>query len=451
MKRISSSAAIIAVAMIGVLSCSDRGTTDPVEASANTPDAIVSVVKVTLASDSLALAQTTQATATLFNRNNTQVDRTVVWSSSNPSIATVSSTGVVRARAAGVAQITATRLLVSGSATVTVSSSSTAPVASVTVGLVPATISTGQSTQGTATLRDANNNVVTGRAITWKSSNTAVATITQSGVAPAVAAGTSQITATAEGQVGGAMLTVQAAPPPPPGSNEPSGMTAISDRPFNALDEMGWSDGSGTYGKIISDATAPKSPSNVLQIKLPAGFGEGGGPFSGELQLPKNYRTVYISYWAKYSSNWYGPSSNINKTFYLYTSTGNPAIVFDMDCHATGPMETQVAGQDILKGGVGGDPANPFWTPNLASGVVTRGQWHHIEFVAVGNTSGNADGSIDWYLNGVHVGSYKGIQFQSGNTLWNLMHYTLLYTGTNNSNPPADQYNYWDQIYLSGK
>jgi hypothetical protein len=245
---------------------------------------------------------------------------------------------------------------------------------------------------------------------------------------------------------------VQAAPPPPPpGSNEPSGMTAISDRPFNALDEMGWSDGSGTYGKIITDATAPKSPSNVLQIKLPAGFGEGGGPFSGELQLPKNYRTVYVSYWAKYSSNWYGPSSNINKTFYLYTSTGNPAIVFDMDCHATGPMETQVAGQDILKGGVGGDPANPFWTPNLASGVVTRGQWHHIEFVAVGNTSGNADGSIDWYLNGVHVGSYKGIQFQSGNTVWNLMHYTLLYTGTNNSNPPADQYNYWDQIYLSGK
>jgi hypothetical protein len=438
--------------MMGVLSCSDRSATDPIEASASTPDAIVAVVQVTLASNSLALAQTTLATAVLYNRNNAEVSRTVVWSSSAPSIATVSSSGLVRARAVGVAQIVATRLLVSGSATVTVTGSSTAPVASVTVGLVPTTIAMGESTQGTAVVRDANNNILTGRAIAWTSSNTAVATVSQSGLAPAVADGTSQITATSEGMVGGALLTVEAAPPPPPaGSNEPSGMNAISDRPFNAIDEMGWSDGGGTYGKIIADATAPKSPSNVLQIKLPAGFGEGGGPFSGELQLPVSYRTVYVSYWAKYSSNWYGPSSNINKTFYLYTSTGDPAIVFDMDCHANGPMETQVAGQDILKGGVGGDVANPFWTPNLASGVVTRGQWHHIEFVAVGNTAGNADGSIDWYLNGVHVGSYKGIQFQSGNTVWNLLHYTLLYTGNNNANPPADQYNYWDHIYLSGK
>jgi hypothetical protein len=228
-------------------------------------------------------------------------------------------------------------------------------------------------------------------------------------------------------------------------------MTVITERPFNALNELGWNDGGGSYGTIISDATAPKSPSSVLQIRLPQGFGEGGGPFSGEYNFPVNYRTVYVSYYAKYSSNWYGPSSNINKTFYLYTSLGAPSIVFDMDCHATGPMQALVAGQDILHGGIGGDPANPFWTPNVGSGTVARGQWHHVEFVVVGNTAGKSDGSIDWYLNGVHVGSYSGIQFQSGATVWNLMHYTLLYTGNVNSNPPADQYNYWDHIYISGK
>jgi hypothetical protein len=364
MNRTTLGGAFIAAAMMGVLSCSDRSTTDPIGGTDQSPDAIVAQIQVSLASSSLALGQQTQASAVLFNRNNAQVTRTVTWTSSAPTIATVSSSGVVTAKSAGTAQIIATRLLVSGTATVSVAG---------------------------------------------------------------------------------------ATPPPPSGSNEPSGMKAISDRPFSAIDELGWNDGSGSYGKIITDATAPESPGSVLQIKLPANFGEGGGPFSGELPLPVNYRTVYVSYWAKYSSNWYGPSSNIDKTFYLYTSTGNPAIIFDMDCSGNGPMEPQVAGQDILSGGVGGDKANPFWTPNLASAIAPRGQWHHIEFVVVGNTAGNADGSINWYLNGVHVGSYSGIQFESGNTTWNLMHYTLLYTGTNNSNPPADQYNYWDNLYLSGK
>jgi len=228
-------------------------------------------------------------------------------------------------------------------------------------------------------------------------------------------------------------------------------MTIITQRHFNAINELGWDDTGGSLGSIVSDPTAPQSPSNVLQIKLPAGFGEGGGPFAGDYTFSTNYRTVYVSYWAKYSSNWYGPSSNINKTFYLYTSLGTPSIVFDMDAGGNAPMQPVVAGQDILAGGIGGDPANPFWTPNLATAIAARGQWHHIEFIVVGNTAGNRDGSIDWYLNGVHVGHYTGIQFQSGNTAWNLFHYTLLYTGTNNSNPPADQYNWWDHIYLSGK
>src|SRR5438067_1327114 len=288
--------------------------------------------------------------------------------------------------------------------------------------------------------------------VSLASSNPLVATVSTSGLVTAVSAGSSQITATSEGKSGSATLNVVAVPPPPPGtSNEPAGMTIITQRHFNAINELGWNDTGGSLGSIVSDPTAPQSPSNVLQIKLPAGFGEGGGPFAGDYTFPTNYRTIYVSYWAKYSSNWYGPSSNINKTFYLFTSLGAPSIVFDMDAGGNAPMQPVIAGQDILAGGIGGDAANPFWTPNLTTAIAARGQWHHIEFIVVGNTAGNRDGSIDWYLNGVHVGHYTGIQFQSGNTVWNMFHYTLLYTGTNNSNPPADQYNWWDHIYLSGK
>ena len=397
----------------------------------------VASVSVSLASSSLDPGQTTQATAvTRDANNNVLTGRSIAWNSSNIAVATVSGAGVVTAVAVGTAQITATSEGQSGSATLTVAVTPPVPVASVTVSLASGSLYPGQTTQASAVTRDANNNVLTGRAITWSSSNQAVDTVSPSGLVTAIAVGAVQILASCVQPAGS--------------SNEPAGMTVISERPFNALNELGCNDANGG-GTIVTDATAPKSPSNVLQILLRAGFGEGGGPFAGDYTFSTNYRTIYVSYWAKYSSNWYGPSSNINKTFYLFTSLGAPSIVFDMDAGGNAPMQPVIAGQDILAGGIGGDAANPFWTPNLTTAIAARGQWHHIEFIVVGNTAGNRDGSIDWYLNGVHVGHYTGIQFQSGNTVWNMFHYTLLYTGTNNSNPPADQYNWWDHIYLSGK
>ena len=52
------------------------------------------------------------------------------------------------------------------------------------------TINPGQTSQGTAIARDANNNILTGRAIAWQSSNTAVATESGSGLSSGIAAGT---------------------------------------------------------------------------------------------------------------------------------------------------------------------------------------------------------------------------------------------------------------------
>lgn len=454
----SSNTAVATVAGTGVVSAVGPGSAQIIATSegqsgyatltvAAPPPVPVASVTVALGSSSLNPGQTTQATATTRDAsNNVLTGRAITWSSSNNGVATVSASGLVTAIAVGTVQILASCEGQSGSGNLTVVATAPAPVASVTVSLVASSLNPGATTQATAVTRDANNNVLSGRAIVWSTGNNALATVLQSGLVTALAIGTVQITAMSEGQSGSTTLDVRV----PGSSNEPTGMTPISERPFNAINELGWNDAGGAFGTIISDPTAPKSPSNVLQIRLPAGFGEGGGPFSGEINF-SNYRTIYVSYWAKYSSNWYGPSSGINKTFYLYTSLGAPSLVFDMDANGNGPMETQVAGQNILAGGIGTYPGDPFWMPNLASGIVARGQWHHVEFVAVGNTAGNKDGKIDWYLNGVHVGSYSGIQFQTGNTTWNLFHYTLLYTGTNSSTPPADQYNFWDHIYISGK
>ena len=60
-----------------------------------------------------------------------------------------------------------------------------------------------------ATVKDAANNPLTGRAVSWTSSNTAVATVNSStGVVTGVAQGVVEITASAEGRTGKASLTV---------------------------------------------------------------------------------------------------------------------------------------------------------------------------------------------------------------------------------------------------
>jgi uncharacterized protein YjdB len=69
-------------------------------------------------------------------------------------------------------------------------------------------VTVGATTQATAVTRDASNNVLTGRAIVWSSSNTAVATVSVAGVVAAVGAGTATITATSETQSGTAVVTV---------------------------------------------------------------------------------------------------------------------------------------------------------------------------------------------------------------------------------------------------
>jgi uncharacterized protein YjdB len=141
--------------------------------------------------------------------------RTVSWSSSNTAVATVSPSGIVSAVAAGSTTITVLSEGISGSATVNVTATPApppAPVATITVTLASPILMMGQGTQATATLRDGTGNVLTGRTITWASSNTGAATVSTAGYVTAVAPGQVSITATSEGISASASLTVNAPP-----------------------------------------------------------------------------------------------------------------------------------------------------------------------------------------------------------------------------------------------
>lgn len=201
----SAAAGTRAVLALTILSCgSDSNPTGP---TSNAP-----VASVTVEMDSVFIGRSTQATATVRDAaGNILPGRAVTWSSDHPDLATVSASGVVTGlaggqSATGLFDITATSGGVAGTKLVELFG----PVveAELFFGSTP-TLAIGQIVQATVTLRDAfRHDFTAGRAITWTSSNTAVATVTSMGVVTAVAPGTANITATSGGVSAYATVTV---------------------------------------------------------------------------------------------------------------------------------------------------------------------------------------------------------------------------------------------------
>ena len=168
----------------------------------------VASVAVSLSVNTATVGQSVTATATARDAaNNVLTGRTVAWNSSNGTIATVNSQGAITPVAAGTVNITATVDGVAGSAPLTVQPQ---PVASVTASVGIASVEPGAKTTATALVRDAGGNVLTGRAVTWSSSDITIATITATGAITGVSQGTATVTATSEGISGSVAVTVRA-------------------------------------------------------------------------------------------------------------------------------------------------------------------------------------------------------------------------------------------------
>ncbi|MGE5801665.1 MAG: Ig-like domain-containing protein, partial [Gemmatimonadota bacterium] len=135
----------------------------------------VASVTVSPATANINVAATQQLTVvTKDSAGNVLSGRSVTWASNTVGVATVSAAGLVTAVAVGSAAITATSEGKSDTASITVTF---VPVAAVTVSPSTASVNTGAFVQLTATLKDANGNTLTGRAVSWASGSTAIATV----------------------------------------------------------------------------------------------------------------------------------------------------------------------------------------------------------------------------------------------------------------------------------
>ena len=167
---------------------------DPVQ-----PTCTVSAVAVSPSTANVFVGATTTLSATPTAQNCSPVP-TASWSSSAPGVASVSTSGVVTAIAAGTTTITATVGSASATATITVT---LAPVNTVTITPSALALLAAATSTPTVVLKAADNSVLTGRTVAWTTSNAAVATVNPTtGLITAVAIGTATITATSEGVAG---------------------------------------------------------------------------------------------------------------------------------------------------------------------------------------------------------------------------------------------------------
>ncbi|MEL6696577.1 MAG: DM13 domain-containing protein [Bacteroidota bacterium] len=125
-------------------------------------------------------------------------DQSVSWSSRDATIADIDVTGLVSAVAVGQVWIDVSASTLFDSILVTVSTDPEA-LAAIEISGSQTELSIGDMLQLNVVTRNANGDVLTGKAITWESSDPAVATIDANGLLSALTSGTTEVTAFAEG------------------------------------------------------------------------------------------------------------------------------------------------------------------------------------------------------------------------------------------------------------
>jgi len=115
------------------------------------------------------------------------LDKSVTWKSSNKKVATVTSSGKVKGVAAGTATITCTSQVTGAKATCKVT------VGSITLSKSEAVVKKGSTLTLKATLTPSS---LSDKSVTWKSSDTSIATVTSGGKVKGVKVGTATVTCT---------------------------------------------------------------------------------------------------------------------------------------------------------------------------------------------------------------------------------------------------------------
>jgi uncharacterized protein YjdB len=345
-------------------------------ATASTPSPTVASVSVSAVSGALQVGATTTLIAVVRdNLGNSMASKPISWSSSATSVATVgASTGVVTAVSAGTATVTASVDGVTGSTIVTVAGP--VSVATVLLSIPAAPLAIGSSIQTNITLRDAAGNTLGSRPLTWASSNSSVATVSASGLVSAVSGGTAVISATVEGKVGSAPVTVTPGTLTIRAGGTYSGLWASSDPKTPAVTVL-------TTDPVVIENCTIRSKGELIQatanlahltIRNCSGYGEDpgiAGTLRGDFLFGFKIGSLVMEHnsmeGVAYGAKLYGGGT---------TPDGPIVIRYNRAHNLDGVPSNGRGGRDI---------ANPGYNPDS-----------HNHFVILTNTLGVVGGEIAW-------------------------------------------------------
>ena len=340
----------------GNLTITDSASTSPQTVSLSGTGTLTGLlsISVTPANPTLSSGNQQQfgATGALPGGGQVNITSFVSWSSSAPTVVSVNPNGLAQAIMQGAANIAASYGSISGSTTITV----TLP-ALTSIAVIPAnpSVPVGAHQQFTAVLSYSDGSTKdTTTSVSWSSSATTVATINSSGLASALAAGSTTITAASESVTGSTVLTVF----------QPQCVTAPPGL-------IGWWTGDGNTVDIAGNN------SGTLQNGATYGNGEVGQAFS----FTGNGASVLVN------SPVYSPSSGTLMFWFMPTGAGSLTGSYD------GTNRTPGLSVD--------SNSNLNWEfGNLSAqgvGPVSLNQWSHV---ALTYSTSNSEVSINVYLNG---------------------------------------------------
>lgn len=224
--------------------------------------------KLTLATPAVMLTtgESVQLSGTYTDELNVNRPELIQWQSTDPSVATVSASGLVSGKAPGQAWAMATAPgNLTDSVLVTVVENGTNAVARVAIEHAPSTLTVGASAGLQARVYNTANQELSGQTITWSSSNPSVMSVSGAGVITGLNAGTANVTAAAAG--------INSLP------------AAVQVQPVGGSSRSGQFAGNSGY-TVTGTATLQQSGDN-LTLTLGSDFLSGNGPMLG-VYLAKN-------------------------------------------------------------------------------------------------------------------------------------------------------------------
>lgn len=233
--------------------------------------------------------------------------------------------------------------------------------------------------------------------------------------------------------------------------NEPSGFKSISSEPFDELPPRGPPDRASRWVvtanpkalTIVDDPTGPLSPGRVIAGRFPRGHPGGRGPFRVVLRFGRTVSQVYMCTGTKLSPGFTNNGNWETKWgFYLTPYTDAPYKLnhyFKLTNHVG----------VILQSHRGALNRNMHGRFNL---MASQGRWHKVEILVVGNSRGLANGTARVWVDDRLVLNETNVRFfyPDQEPAFNGITWNPTYGGGRNP-VPADQYQYIDHWYVSGR